>query len=243
MIKLNKCRKNKTTNKYEENSRKSLIKFIFSISSFILILLITNFFSCESRKRNETTTDASKKCQSNKNVNDEIDENLYTDDININETKSNSSSNIIAKDENNIKNIEKESIEDSSESLSIFYRVIEWIINLLANHQGFLCVLLTIILVTTHGFCQIDPLIKLIGYLPLAIISTCIYFHDNQGNVKKNIGLFIIFIVLSVFSMHVILNLYHGEVFDFSPANIIANFVQVVTIMSILMTIAKKKYS
>ena len=141
------------------------------------------------------------------------------------------------------KYIEKENIEESSESLSIFYRVIEWIINLLANHQGFLCVLLTIILVTTHGFCKVNPYIKLIGYLPLAIISTCIYFHDNQGNVKKNIGLFIIFIVLTVFSMHVILNLYHGEVFDFSPANIIANFVQVVTIMSILMTIAKKKYS
>ena len=228
---MNKCRKNKTTDKCEQKSRKSLIKLIFSISSFVLILLITNFFSCESRKRNETTTDASKKCQSNKN------------DININETKSNSSSNMIANDENNIKNIEKENIEESSESLSIFYRVIEWIINLLANHQGFLCVLLTIILVTTHGFCKVNPYIKLIGYLPLAIISTCIYFHDNQGNVKKNIGLFIIFIVLSVFSMHVILNLYHGEVFDFSPANIIANFVQVVTIMSILMTIAKKKYS
>lgn len=112
MIKLNKCRKNKTTDKCEQKSRKSLIKLIFSISSFVLILLITNFFSCESRKRNETTTDASKKYQSNKNDNDEIDENLYTDDININETKSNSSSNMIANDENNIKNIEKKILKN-----------------------------------------------------------------------------------------------------------------------------------
>ena len=41
---MTKCRKNKTTDKCEQKSRKSLIKLIFSISSFVLILLITNFF-------------------------------------------------------------------------------------------------------------------------------------------------------------------------------------------------------
>lgn len=129
-----------------------------------------------------------------------------------------------------VENYNKKSLENSIlKKIIIFFR----------SHQMVLYPLATIILILTQNICKLDIRLKIIGDFILAFFTTLLYLSDEQIMINK-IPAILVILFSNIFIIAMTVCIFNDKVPNISFANVLENFIQTVTVMSIIMTVIKE---